>query len=255
MGSIMNGITLHGGTRVYGGTFLVFSDYMRAAGAAGRADAAADHLRVDARLDRPGRGRADPPADRAPGRAARDPGPGRGAPRRRQRDGWCWRAVLEHTDRPIALALSTAEPAGARPRQESCRARAGHRGGYVLAGGSRRDHHRAPAPRCRSRCRPASSWRPTGTGPGSCRCPAWSGSPPSPTPTGSEVLPPAIKARVSVEAGVPQGWREFVGDAARSSASNTSAPGRWQNCSKQFGFTTDRVVAAAARDSLARVTD
>ncbi|MDT4986623.1 MAG: transketolase, partial [Micromonosporaceae bacterium] len=29
MGSIMNGITLHGGTRVYGGTFLVFSDYMR----------------------------------------------------------------------------------------------------------------------------------------------------------------------------------------------------------------------------------
>jgi transketolase len=29
MGSIMNGITVHGGTRVYGGTFLVFSDYMR----------------------------------------------------------------------------------------------------------------------------------------------------------------------------------------------------------------------------------
>ncbi|MEP7180530.1 MAG: transketolase, partial [Pseudonocardiales bacterium] len=29
MGSVMNGITLHGGTRVYGGTFLVFSDYMR----------------------------------------------------------------------------------------------------------------------------------------------------------------------------------------------------------------------------------
>ena len=29
MGAIMNGITLHGGTRVYGGTFLVFSDYMR----------------------------------------------------------------------------------------------------------------------------------------------------------------------------------------------------------------------------------
>ena len=31
MGSILNGITLHGGTRPYGGTFLVFSDYMRAA--------------------------------------------------------------------------------------------------------------------------------------------------------------------------------------------------------------------------------
>ena len=31
MGSIMNGIALHGGTRLYGGTFLVFSDYMRPA--------------------------------------------------------------------------------------------------------------------------------------------------------------------------------------------------------------------------------
>src|SRR5450756_1596447 len=31
MGSILNGITLHGGTRAYGGTFLIFSDYMRPA--------------------------------------------------------------------------------------------------------------------------------------------------------------------------------------------------------------------------------
>ena len=31
MGAIMNGIALHGGTRVFGGTFLVFSDYMRGA--------------------------------------------------------------------------------------------------------------------------------------------------------------------------------------------------------------------------------
>jgi transketolase len=29
MGAILNGIALHGGTRPYGGTFLVFSDYMR----------------------------------------------------------------------------------------------------------------------------------------------------------------------------------------------------------------------------------
>ena len=31
MGAVMNGIALHGGTRVYGGTFLTFSDYMRGA--------------------------------------------------------------------------------------------------------------------------------------------------------------------------------------------------------------------------------
>ena len=44
------------------------------------------HLRLDARLDRPGRGRPDPPAGRAPRRAAGDPGPGRRPPGRRQRD-------------------------------------------------------------------------------------------------------------------------------------------------------------------------
>ena len=86
MGAIMNGIAVHGGTRVFGGTFLTFSDYMRGVGAAGRADGAAGHLRLDPRLDRPRRGRPDPPADRAPRRAARDPRPRRRTPGRRQRD-------------------------------------------------------------------------------------------------------------------------------------------------------------------------
>ena len=75
MGAILNGIALHGGTRPYGGTFLIFSDYMRPAVRLAALMKAAVDLRVDARLDRPRRGRPDPPADRAPGRAARDPGP------------------------------------------------------------------------------------------------------------------------------------------------------------------------------------
>ena len=74
MGSVMNGIALHGGTRVYGGTFLTFSDYMRGAVRLAAIYAAAGDLRVDPRLDRPRRGRPDPPADRAPGRAAGHPG-------------------------------------------------------------------------------------------------------------------------------------------------------------------------------------
>ena len=86
MGSIMNGIALHGGTRVYGGTFLDVLRLHARRGPARRADAAAGHLRVDPRLDRPRRGRPDPPAGRAPRRAARDPGPGRRTPGGRQRD-------------------------------------------------------------------------------------------------------------------------------------------------------------------------
>ena len=86
MGSILNGIAVHGGTRVYGGTFLQFSDYMRGAVRLAALMEHAGHLRLDARLDRPRRGRPDAPADRAPVVAAEHPAPRRGAPGRRQRD-------------------------------------------------------------------------------------------------------------------------------------------------------------------------
>ena len=86
MGAILNGIALHGPTRPYGGTFLQFCDYMRGAVRLAALMKAPVDLRVDARLDRPRRGRPHPPADRAPGRAAGDPGPVDGPPRRRQRD-------------------------------------------------------------------------------------------------------------------------------------------------------------------------
>jgi transketolase len=60
------------------------------------------------------------------------------------------------------------------------------------------------------------------------------------------VLPPSVKARVSIEAGVPLGWREIVGDAGEIVAINhfgASAAG--SVVFEHFGFTPDRVVAAA----------
>ena len=74
MGATMNGIALHGDTRPYGGTFLVFSDYMRSAVRLSALMHAAGHLRVDARLHRPRRGRPDPPAGRAPAALRAIPG-------------------------------------------------------------------------------------------------------------------------------------------------------------------------------------
>jgi hypothetical protein len=87
MGTILNGIVLHGGTRPYGATFLIFSDYMRPA------------VRLAAIMKLPviyvwthdsvgpRRGRPHPPADRTALRAAGDSRTRRGAPRGRQRDG------------------------------------------------------------------------------------------------------------------------------------------------------------------------
>ena len=134
MGAIINGITLHGGTRVYGGTFLVFSDYMR------------PPVRLAALMQIPsifvwthdsiglGARRPDAPADRAAGRAACDPRPRRRPPGRRQRD----RRVLAGTTSRRPTARS-----GSRSRGRTCpsstprRSSTPRKGGYVLEEGSK----------------------------------------------------------------------------------------------------------------------
>ena len=65
-----------------------------------------------------------------------------------------------------------------------------------------------------------------------------------------QVLPAAVRARVSIEAGIALGWREFIGDAGRASAWNISAP---QPTTRSCTRVRDhgRRVAEAARDSLA----
>jgi transketolase len=61
-----------------------------------------------------------------------------------------------------------------------------------------------------------------------------------------QVLPPDIKARVSVEAAISQGWREMVGDAGEIiSIEHFGASAEGSILFEQFGFTPDRVVAAA----------
>ncbi len=69
------------------------------------------------------------------------------------------------------------------------------------------------------------------------------------------VLPAAVKARVSVEAGLALGWREFVGDAGRSiSLEHFGASADYKRLFQEFGITTE-AVTAAAKDSLASLTN
>ena len=86
MGGIMNGMALHGGALPVGGTFFIFSDYMRGVGPPGRPERGQGHLLLDPRLGRPRRGRPDPPADRAAGVAAGHARAAGHPPGRRQRD-------------------------------------------------------------------------------------------------------------------------------------------------------------------------
>ncbi|MET0822157.1 MAG: transketolase C-terminal domain-containing protein, partial [Aeromicrobium sp.] len=66
-----------------------------------------------------------------------------------------------------------------------------------------------------------------------------------------EVVPPALRARVAVEAGVALGWRDVVGDAGRViSLEHYGASADYQTLYDKFGITAEAVVAAA-KDSIA----
>ena len=189
MGSIMNGIALHGGTRVYGGTFLTFSDYMRGA------------VRLAALMELPvtyvwthdsiGLGEDGPTHQPVEHLAALRAIPGLDVVRPADANETVagWKAILEHTDRPAGLVL-TRQNVPTFPRGEDGFATPAtcSKGGYVLLDAERRtaarrgpDRHRLRGP-ARRRRRASSSPR-RASAPGSSRCRAASGSTPRTRPT------------------------------------------------------------------------
>jgi transketolase len=83
----------------------------------------------------------------------------------------------------------------------------------------------------------------------SVRCvsmPSWELFDALPQPARDAVLPPTVRARLAVEAGIAQGWHRYVGDAGAVLSLEhfgASAPGKI--LSKEFGFTADNVYAKA----------
>jgi transketolase len=129
MGAILNGIALHGGTRPYGGTFLVFSDYMRPA------------VRLAALMRLPvtyvwthdsiGLGEDGPthqPVEHLWSLRA-IPGLDVVRPADANETAAAWRTVLEHTDRPAALALTRQNVPTFAGTADAAKVA---RGGYVL---------------------------------------------------------------------------------------------------------------------------
>jgi transketolase len=248
MGSIMNGIALHGGTRVYGGTFLVFSDYMRPA------------VRLAALMKLPvtyvwthdsiGLGEDGPTHQPVEHLAALRAIPGLDVVRPGDANETvvAWRTILEHTDRPAGLALSR-QDLPTLDRSEFASAEGTAKGGYVLAEASSgqpqvilvatgSELQLAVAARERLEAEG------TPTRVVSMPCVEWFRA--QDLAYQQQVLPGAVRARVSVEAAVAQGWREIVGEAGEIvSLEHFGASAAQAVLYEQFGFTPDRVVAAA----------
>jgi transketolase len=257
MGAIMNGIAADRLTRVFGGTFMTFSDYMRGAVRV----AALSRLPVTYvwTHDSIGLGEDGPTHQPIEHLAALRAMPGLDVirPADANETAACWAQVLRHTDRPSALAL-TRQNVPTFPRGEQGYAGLDDvaKGGYVLIdveGGTpdviligtgsevqiavaARDLLAEDGIAARVVSMPCREWF-------DAQDEAYR----------DTVLPPTLKARVSVEAGVSQGWREVVGDHGRIvGIDQYGASADYQRIYTEYGLTA-AAVADAARDSI-RVT-
>jgi transketolase len=264
MGSVCNGIALSGLTRPYGGTFLVFSDYMRPS------------VRLAALMRLPvtyvwthdsiGLGEDGPTHQPVEHLWALRAIPGLDVVRPADANETvvAWRTVLEQADRPAALCLSrqnlpvfdrSATPDSVRAGDGFASAEGTARGGYILAEAPGGD----PAViliATGSEVQIAVAAREQLAAGGiaarvvSMPCVEWFAA--QDASYQEEVLPPRVRARVSVEAGVALGWRAYTGDAGECiSLEHFGASASYQDLYQHFGFTADKVVAAA-RSSLAK---
>lgn len=254
MGSILNGIVLHGGTRPYGGTFLVFSDYMRPA------------VRLAALMKLPvtyvwthdsiGVGEDGPTHQPIEQIAALRAIPGLDVvrPADANETSVAWATILSNTDRPAGLALTRQNvPTFPRGTDGFADASGVAKGGYVLRDadgdpdviliGTGSEVQLAVAAQDQLKAKGIAA-RVV-----SLPCKEWFDA--QDDDYRDSVIPPQVRARVSVEAGVRQGWRDLVGDAGRCvSIDHYGASASAGTVFKEFGFTPE-AVTAAAEESLA----
>ncbi len=254
MGGILSGLALHGGLRPYGGTFLVFADYLRPA------------IRLAALMRLPvlyvfthdslAVGEDGPTHQPVEQLASLRILPGLVVlrPADATETAEAWRVALERTAGPTALILSR-QNLPVLDRTRLAPARGLRQGAYVLS----------PEPRDLEAILLASGSEvhtalaaqellaQNGRSVRVVSVPSWELFAAAPAEVRTSVLPPGVTARVAVEAGVPFGWERFVGPGGRVigvERFGASAPGAV--VLERYGFTAERVAAAVEELLLGR---
>ncbi|MER5944423.1 transketolase [Streptomyces sp. NPDC001904] len=254
MAAEMNGIALHGHTRIYGGTFLVFSDYMRNAVRL----SALMHLPVTYvwTHDSVGLGEDGPTHQPVEHLASLRAIPGLHVvrPADANETAIAWREILRRGKKdygksaPHGLSLTRQGVPTYEPNEDTVK------GGYVLAEASKETPDliliaTGSEVQLAVEARETLEAEGVATRVVSMPCVEWFEE--QDQGYRESVLPSAVKARVSVEAGIGLTWHKYVGDAGRIvSLEHFGASADGKVLFKEFGFTAENVVAKA-RESLA----
>jgi transketolase len=249
MGSIVNGIGVHGGcVKPYGSTFLIFSDYMRPA------------VRLSALMELPvlwvwthdsvGLGEDGPTHQPVETYAALRAIPKLWfvRPADANETSYAWKVALERRDGPVALSLSR-QKVPTLDRSELAPASGLEKGAYTLwESGATPDliliSTGAEVGLALEAGRKIAAEN--GTDVRVVSMPCWELFEAQPSEYRDEVLPPEVKARLAIEPGVALGWKQWVGDRGDSISLDrfgASAPG--SEVLERLGYNLDNVVARA----------
>ena len=251
MAAEMNGIALHGNTRIYGGTFLVFSDYMRNA------------VRMSALMQLPvtyiwthdsiGLGEDGPTHQPVEHLASLRAVPGLNVVRPADANETviAWAEILKRhatSPAPHGLALTRQGVPVYAPNEDAAK------GGYVLRESSTETPEGisiATGSEVPLAVAARELLEAEGSGTRVVSMPSVEWFEEQPRAYRERVLPPAVRARVAVEAGIGLTWYRYVGDAGRIvSLEHVGASAAAGTLFTEFGFTPENV-AATARESLA----
>ncbi len=246
MAAAMNGISLHGGLRVYGGTFFVFTDYLRPA------------VRLASIMHQPvvyvlthdsiavgEDGPTHEPIEQLasirviPGLTVIRPADG-------NETSAAWAYALQNTANPVALVLTRQNlPILASTAEHAAEGIA--KGAYVLseaANGAPQGILIATGSEVQLAVASQKALAEQGIHVRVVSMPSWDLFDQQPQSYRDEVLPKSIKARLAIEMASPFGWERYVGDSGAVLGISTfgaSAPG--DRVIKEYGFTPDNVVA------------
>jgi transketolase len=248
MGAIVNGLAAHGGTIPYGATFLIFCDYMRPPiRLAALARLHVIHIFTHDSIALGEDGPTHQPVEQLANLRA-IPNLTLLRPADANETAVAWQIALETKGRPVLLVL-TRQAVPTLDRNRYASAQGVRRGAYVLsdapngkpqliliASGSEVALILAAAERLQQ----------AGIATRCVSMPSWDLFEALPKEQRDAVLPPSVRARLAVEAGVTQGWHRYVGDAGDVIGVDrfgASAPG--EIVLKEYGFTVDNVYARA----------
>ena len=250
MGSIMNGMALHGGLIPYGGTFLVFSDYMRPAIRL----AALMQLKVIYVFthDSIGLGEDGPTHQPIEHLSALRAIPNLTVirPCDANETAIAWQHALRSQNGPFALVLSR-QGLPTLDRTEFAPATGLLKGAYVLRDTEKKDPDLiliATGSEVSLAVEAFSKLREKSVAVRVVSMPSWELFEMQPEEYRRQVLPADVKARIAIEAGCPQGWHRYVGErGAVIGIEHFGASAPYKLIYKNFGLTVDRVVETANR--------